>query len=144
MEEYPRDHDNGTLGVVHRHNALPGHQMHLNNPTQVFRSDCYNTHVTVEAALLHSVPTFQGNTAFASIDSNDMVAPIICRATKLNWVNLANSIPSFKEDAIPTYKRHLFGSDTIVRAPEHTRTQAPPEPVSLRTRSNRVDPHDPP
>ena len=67
---------------------------------------------------------------------------IICRATKLNWVNLANSIPSFKEDAIPNYKRHLFGSDTIVRAPEHTRTQAPPQPVSQRTRSNRVNPHD--
>ena len=144
MDEHPRELTSGTLGAVRRHNTLPGHQMDLNNPTQVFRSDCYTTRVTVEAALQHSAPTVQGNIASASVDSNNLVAPIICRATKLNWVNLANSIPSFKEDAIPTYKRHLFGSDTIVRAPEHTRTQAPPEPVSLRTRSNRVNPHDPP
>ena len=134
MEEHTRDPVDGSLGAIRRHNSLQGHLMDLNNPTQVFRSDCINTRVTVEAALIHSAPTVQGNTASASNDSNDLVAPIICRATKFNWEKLANCIPLLKEDAIPYQIRNLFGND-IVRAPEDTRTQPLLTPVAHRTRA---------
>ena len=138
MEEHTRDPVDGSLGAIRKHNSLQGHLMDLNNPTQVFRSDCINTRVTVEAALIHSAPTVQGNTASASNDSNDLVAPIICRATKFNWEKLANCIPLLKEDAIPYRIRNLFGND-IVRAPEDTRTQPPLPPVAHRTRARMAE-----
>ena len=144
MEQHLRDPGNGTIGAVRRHNALAGHLMDTNNPTQVYRSDCINTRVTVEAALMHAAPTVQSNTASASMDSNDLVAPIICRAAKLNWTNLANCIPSLKEDAIPAHKRHLFSSDSIERAPEESRALPPVEPVSHRTRSRLTHNQDRP
>ena len=89
------------MGAVHRHNAIPGHVLDLNNPTQVFSSDCYSTHITVEAALMHAAPTVRGNTSSTSINSNKLVAPVICRATKFNWNQMQYCIPQIKKDAVP-------------------------------------------
>ena len=123
-----------TTGAVHTHNKLQGHTMDLNNPTLVYRSDCYYTRVTVEAALIHIAPTIDGNTATTCKDADNLVASAICRATKLNWQKLSESIPHFKKESIPRNKRRLFGYD-ILRAPEHLRSQPMTQPVSARTRS---------
>ena len=134
-----------TNGAVHNHNKLPGHTMDLNNPTLIYRSDCYYTRVTVEAALIHIAPTIDGNTATTSKEADTLVASAICRATKLNWQKLSDSIPHFKKDSIPRNKRRLFGND-ILRAPEHLRSQPMSEPISARTRSqvnSRSNPQEP-
>ena len=134
-----------TTGAVHTHNRLPGHTMDLNNPTLVYRSDCYYTRVTVEAALIHIAPTIDGNTATTCKEADTLVASAICRATKLNWQKLSESIPHFKKDSIPRNKRRLFGND-IMRAPEHLRSQPLSQPVSARTRSqvnSRSTPDEP-
>ena len=138
MSEHSRGPTNDSaVGAVHKHNDLAGHVMDLRNPTRVYNSDCYYTRVTVEAALIHAAPTVPNNTASASIDSNDLVAPVICRAVKFNWEKLANCIPQMKKDAITKRKKHLFGDNPIRRAPPHLRTrpQAPPVAHSTRSRS---------
>ena len=113
--------------------------MDVKNPTQVFRSDCKHTRVTVEAALIHAAPTIPCNTASASVDANDLVAPAICHSAILNWNKLAKVIPQLKIDAIPNYKRKLFGNDNIARPPEHLRSQpAPGTPIAHGTRSQRL------
>ena len=122
------------LGTVHKHNNLPGHTMDLNNPTLVYRSDCYYTRVTVEAALIHTAPTIKGNSATICKRADALVASAICRASKLNWHKLAGCIPHFKKDSIPKNKRHLFGY-SILRAPPHLRSQPAGTPVGHRTRS---------
>ena len=92
--------------------------MDLKNPTQVFHSDCYNTRVTVEAALIHAAPTVKNNTASTSVEHNDIVAPVICRSTKFNWKKLSECIPQMNKRAVPYYKRKLFGDQaTITRPP---------------------------
>ena len=137
MGEHTRIEAYSTGGAVRRHNALPGHVLDINNPTEVFLSDCYSTRVTVEAALIHAAPTsIQGNTASASVDSNNLVAPIICRSTKFNWNNLRACIPQLKKDAIPYPRRSRFGNTEIIRAPPdlHTQPLAPRVTRSGRTR----------
>ena len=124
-------------GAVHRHNNITGHTMDLKNPTLVYRSDCYQTRVTVEAALIKTANTIQGNTATACVDSNDLVSPAICRSKKLNWPKLAKCIPQFNKEAIPTYRRSLFGRD-ILRPAQHLRSQPPGTPVSRNTHSQRA------
>ena len=126
---------NPSVGAVNNHNKISGHCMDLLNPTKVFQSDCTYTRTTVEAALIHVAPTVDRNTASASTDNNELVAPMICRATKLNWQKLANCIPHFDKRAIPNYKRHLFGNHEIVRPHPSQRSQLPGIPVSHRTRS---------
>ena len=85
MDEHTRDPVSEAMySAVHKHNALPGHVMDLQNPTAVFKSDCKSTRVTVEGALMHVAPTISHNTASASINSNDLVAPPICKSTKFN------------------------------------------------------------
>ena len=135
MSEHSRDPYETTGGAVHRHNAIPGHVMDLMNPTQLYHSDCYSTRVTVEAALIHMAPTVQYNTASSSNNSNDLVAPIICRSTRFDWKKLSNCIPHLNEQAIHRSKRHLFRNQDIVRAPAHLRSQAAPTPPAHRTRS---------
>ena len=120
--------------AVHRHNALPGHIMDLRNPTPVFNSDCKTTRTTVEAALLHVAPTIPYNTASASNDSNNLVAPLICRSTRFNWKKLSETIPHLNRDAVPIYRRKLFGGE-ILRPHISQRSQAPPTPISRRLRS---------
>ena len=83
--------------------------MDLQNPTAVFKSDCKSTRVTVEGALMHVAPTISHNTASTSIDSNDLVAPPICRSTKFNWKKLSDCIPQLNKNAIPRYRKKLFG-----------------------------------
>ena len=136
MGQHSRDPTNdSTVGAITTHNKLAGHVMDLRNPTRVYNSDCYYTRVTVEAALIHATPTVPHNTASASIASNDLVAPVICRATKFNWEKLSNCIPQLKQDAIPKYKRLLFGDQPIVRAPANMRSQPQLTPVAHHTRS---------
>ena len=120
---------------MHRHNAISENVMDIRNPISVYHSDCYITRVTVEATLIHVAFTVQSNTASASIASNDLVAPIICRSTKFDWEKLANSIPSLNKDAVHHRKRHLFGNQDITRPPASQRSQAPDTPVGFRTRS---------
>ena len=117
--------------------------MDLNNPTLVYRSDCYHTRVTVEAALIHIAPTIEGNTATACKDADNLVASAICRATKLNWHKLARSIPHLNKESIPKNRRKLFGNN-IFRAPEHLRSQPSGTPVSRRTRSQVNSRSNPP
>ena len=50
-------------------------------------------------------PTIQGNTATASNNNNDLVAPVICRSTKFNWQKLANTIPHLNTNAVHYRKR---------------------------------------
>ena len=120
-------------GAVHRHNTLRGHTMDLKNPTVVYKSDCYQTRVTVEAALICVAETVQGNTATSNVDSRELVSPAICRATKLNWQKLAQCIPHFNKDAIPIHRRRLYGNE-IIRPAEHLRSQPLGTPISGRTR----------
>ena len=121
-------------GTVHKHNSTPGHTMDLNNPTLVYRSDCYYTRVTVEAALIHIAPKIEGNSATSCVDADVMVASAICRATKLNWQKLAGCIPHFRKDSVPKHKRYLFGND-ILRAPPQLRSQPMGTPIARRTRA---------
>merc|ERR1711942_64714 len=117
MGQHSRDPTNdSSVGAITTHNKLSGHVKDLMNPTRVYNSDCYYTRVSVEAALIHVAPTIPHNTASASIASNDLVIPVICRATKFNWEKLSNCIPKLNEDAIPRYKNQLFGDQTVVRA----------------------------
>ena len=135
MVQHSREPSNdSSVGAVTKHNKLDGHIMDLRNPTRVYSSDCHYTRVTVEAALIHAAPTIPHNKASASNDSNDLVAPVICRATKFNWNKLAHCMPSLNEDAIPRYKRPLFGPHPIVRPPVNMRSQAPIPVVSYNTR----------
>ena len=80
--------------------------------------NCYQTCVTVEAALIYVAETVQGNTATSNVDSRELVSPAICRATKLNWQKLAQCIPHFNKDAIPIHRRRLYGNE-IIRPAEH-------------------------
>ena len=135
MGEHSRDAVNDSqYSAVHKHNALPGHIMDLRNPTPVFKSDCKTTRTTVEAALLHVAPTIPNNTSSASNDSNNLVAPLICRSTRFNWKKLSESVPHLNRDAIPIYRRKLFGGE-ILRPHTSQRSQAPPTPISRRLRS---------
>ena len=135
MGQHSRDPSyDSSVGAITTHNKLAGHVMDLMNPTRVYNSDCYYTRVTVEAALIHVAPTIPHNTASASIASNDLVAPVICRATRFNWEKLSNCIPKLNEASIPRYKRQLFGDQPVVRAPISMRSQAPPTPVAHHTR----------
>ena len=74
--------------------------MDLNNPTLIYRLDCYYTRVTLEAELIHITPTIAGNTATTCKDADTLVASVICRATKLNLQILSERIPNFKTDSI--------------------------------------------
>ena len=93
---------------------------------------------TVEAALIHEAPTITYNTASASIAGNDLVAPVICRSTRLNWKKLAESVPKLNKRAIHKYRRHLFGY-AVHRAP-HLRSQESLTPIARRTRFTRALP----
>ena len=136
MSEHDRDPVT-VSGAVHTHNILQGHHMDACNPIQVFRSDCTTTRCTVEAALIHLAPTIPHNTASASVDSNDLVAALITRATKLNWERLAHCIPHLKEDAVPSYKRKIFGGN-IIRPPRPLATDTPGTPIARATRAARI------
>ena len=127
--------DDSQLGALKRHNLLPDHTMDLENPTQVFHSDCKTTRCTVEAALIHVAPTVTRNTATASIDNNDMIAPVVCRATRFNWKKLANTMPQLSKKAIPRHRKLLFGGQ-IIRPPRNVRSLPPTPPVAGRTRSH--------
>ena len=61
-------HTGTALGAVFKHNALPGHLIDLLNPTEVFKSDCYYTRVTVEAALIQVASTIPHKVAFIKKD----------------------------------------------------------------------------
>ena len=126
------------LGAVCRHDCNPGHRMDLRNPTQVFFSDCKNTRVTAEAALIHAAPTVQNNTASASVDSNDLVGPTICRSIKFNWEKLSNCIPQLNKRAIPKYKRHLFGTQAVTRPPREMRSDSNGIPIAHSLRSSNL------
>ena len=134
MVEHNRDEYETTFSAVHRHNALQGHVMDIRNPTAVYHSDCLQTRLTVESALIHAAPTIPHNTSSASTNSNDLVAHVICRATKFNYEKLARCIPHLNKLAVPRYKRKMFGDQEIVRASPEQRSQAIPTPVSHRTR----------
>ena len=84
--------------------------MDFKNPTKVYNSGCYYTRVTVESALIHEAPTIQSNTATSSNSINTLVASTICKATRLNWQNLANCIPQFDLKAVPPNKKSMYGS----------------------------------
>ena len=90
-EDRMREHAQGpppsslTTGAITYHNSNLGHRMDTENPTQVFFSDCNYTRSTVEAALMHAAPTIQFNTVSASNHNEELVAPMICLSTKLNW-----------------------------------------------------------
>ena len=137
LEHYRLPTYDSQVGAVNRHNDLPGHSLDLENQTQVFHSDCKTTRCTVEAALIHVAPTVTRNTASARIDNNEMVAPVICRATRFIWKKLSDSIPSLSNKAIPQYHIHIFGTQEVVRSPPHLRSQPPPTPVSNRIRSHQ-------
>ena len=110
--------------------------MDLRNPTQVFHSDCKNTRITVEAALIHAAPTIQNNTASASVDSNELVAPIICRSTKFNWDKLNHCIPRLDKGSVVRYKRYLFNDHaSVTRPPRDLRTDVVGTPIAHSTRS---------
>ena len=126
---------NAQEGAVSTHNSQRGHCMDLQNPTSVLRSDDYYTRVTVEAALLHLAPTIPDNTATASIANNDIVAPLICKATRLNWKSLSECIPNLDKNAVPKHKRALFGNATTIRPQTIPSSQLPGTPVSHRTRN---------
>ena len=100
----------------------------------VYRSDCYYTRVTVEAALIHLAPTIASNTATACRDADILVASAVCRASKLNWHKLARCIPHFNKASIPKHKRRHFGNE-IMRAPINLQSQPIGTPVAGRTRS---------
>ena len=124
------------LGAIRRHDSNPGHRMDLRNPTQVFLSDCKTTRVTVEAALIQAAPTIQNNTASASVDSNELVAPIICRSTRFDWEKLSHCVPRLDKRAVARYKRFLFGDHAnISRPPRDLRTDAVGTPIAHSTRS---------
>ena len=142
VEQRVGEHSRGTgtdiMGAVTGHNLIPGHVMDLENPSCIYRSDCKSTRITVEAALIHVAPTIQNNTASSIVEGSNLVAPLICKATRLNWKKLADSIPSLKEEAIPWHRKHLFGN-SIVRAPEPLRSQAaPPGPASFTRSRTRL------
>ena len=127
------------FGAIRRHDSNPGHRMDLRNPTQVFHSDCKNTRITVEAALIHAAPTIQNNTASASVDSNELVAPIICRSTKFNWDKLSQCIPRLNKEAVARYKRHLFNDHAnVTRPPRDLRTDVVGTPIAHSTRSRNL------
>ena len=135
MEEHQRTSSNEFIGAVYKHNKIPGHLMDLKNPTKVYNSDCYYTRVTIELALIHEAPTIQSKTATSSNNSYTLVAPVICKATKLNWHNLANCIPHMDQKAIPLHKRSLFASHIpIIRQSPETCSQPLSNPVAARTR----------
>ena len=134
------EHVNGNpaiLGAVRRHNSNQGHHMDLLNPTQVFHSDCLNTRLTVEAALIHSAPTVKNNTASTSVSNNELVAPIICKSTRFNWTQLSRCVPDLPLKAVPWYKRRFFGNPVVHRPPRHLRSDATGTPVAHSTRSRR-------
>ena len=135
MDEHSRDTvDENQYSAVYKQNALPGHTMDLRNPNPVFNSDCRSTRTTVEAALIQKATTVLNNTAPASINSNHLVVPLICRSTRFNLKKLSEIMPQLTKDAIPRYKRTLFGGE-ISRPPPSMRSQPPLTPVSRRTRS---------
>ena len=135
MEHHRLPTDDSQVGALKRHNALPGHTLDLENPTQVFRSDCKTTRCTVEAALIHVAPTVTRNTASASIDNNDIIAPVICRATRFIWKKLAETIPQLPTQAIPHHRKLLFGGE-IIRPPINMRSLPLPPSVASQTRSH--------
>ena len=112
--------------------------MDLNNPTQVYHSDCLNTRETVEAALIYAAPTVKNNKASTSVSNNVLVAPTICRSTKFNWAQLSRCIPDLPLKAIPWHKQSLFGHQTIQRPPRHLRSDATGTPIAHATRAARI------
>ena len=140
IETRMREHSRGPQinaqeGAISEHNRQRGHCMDLQNPTSVLRSNDYYTRVTVEAALLHVAPTIPHNTATASIANNDIVAPLICKATRFNWRSLSECIPHLNKNAVHKHKRALFGHSTTVRPPAIPSSLIPGTPVSHRTRN---------
>ena len=133
--------DDSQVGALKRHNLLPEHTMDLENPNQVFHSDCRTTRCTVKAALIHVARTVTRNPATASIDNNDMVAPVIYRATRFIWNKLADTIPQVSKQAILHDRKLLFGG-AFIRPPKIVRSHPLPSPVTSRLRSH-VSPDDP-
>ena len=119
--------------AVHKHNTLRGHTMDLRNPIAVYKSDCYHTGVTVEAALIYVAETVQFNTATSSVDSKKLVSSMICRASKLKWQKLAQCIPHLNKKAIPIHRIRLYGNE-IIRPAEHLRSQLLATPITGRKR----------
>ena len=109
------------------------HHLDFKKPTVVYKSDCYQTHVTVEAALICVAETVQGNTATSSVDSKELVSSAICKASKLNWQKLGQCISHLNKKAIPVHRRRVYGNE-IIRPAEHLRSQPLGTPVSGRTR----------
>ena len=108
-EERMIEHSRGSDGAIHHHqNTNQGHRMDLQNPTDVFLSDCHHTRTTVEAALMFVSPTVQNNTASTSNEYRELVAPVICRSTKFNWRKLATCMPHLDKSIIPNNVKHLF------------------------------------
>ena len=122
-------------GAMHTHSSSMGHEMDLDNPTNVFRSDCNYTRSAVEAALIHVAPTIQGNTATSSTRSDDLVAPVICRSVRFNWENLSNCIPHIDKRSIPRHKRRMFGNGDLIRPESSNISSRRGSPVSSRLRS---------
>lgn len=121
--------------AVSADNHQRGHCMDLQSPTSVLRSNDYYTRVTVEAVLLHVAPTVPDNTATASIANHDLVAPLICKATRLNWKSLSECIPNLNKNSVPKHKRALFGYSTTIRPQTIPSSQLPGTPVSHRIRN---------
>ena len=158
-EDRMTEHSRGSDGAIHHHQGSnQGHSMDLQNPTDVFLSDCHYTRTTVEAALMFVAPTVEHNTASASNDYKELVAPVICQSTKFNWKKLASCIPQLDKSIIPKHMKHLFtnphelvtdpgtqeqeaalgsGHDLTSRSHSEVNTRAPLEAihVSHRTRS---------
>ena len=115
--------------------------MNLQNPTEVFLSDCHYTRTTVEAALMYVAPTLQKNTASASTDHDKLVAPVICRATKFDWRKLSTCIPHLDTKSVPRFKRHLFGrQDTSESQVTTSSSQVNTQPSHISTQSSQVYP----
>ena len=138
MLEHSRgpNYNSSSVGAMHTHSTSMGHEMDLDNPTNVFRSDCNYTRSAVEAALIHVAPTIQGNTATSSTRSDDLVAPVICRSVRFNWENLSNCIPHIDKRSIPRHKRRMFGNSDLIRPVSSNISRRRGSPVSSRLRSS--------
>ena len=135
------EHSRCTDGAIHYHqNTNQGHLMDLQNPTDVFFSDCHHTRTTVEAALMHVAPTVEHNTASASNEHRELVASVICRSAKFDWMKLSTCIPHLNKSAIPYHRKHLFETQEEP-LPDPGSTEVTTQPhleaihVSHRTRS---------
>ena len=120
-------------GAIFTHSSKQGHTMNLENPTQVFMSDCYYTRTTVEASLINVAPTIECNTATSCTYSNKPVSPVICRSTKFDWENLSKCIPQLDKRSVPNFWKYMFGNQDIFRPPL-SEMSLPLTPIAHRTR----------